>query len=135
MLNGITNLAATAIDLLCNKQVTLVRQSAGAYIDGRWVKNAADTETPIDVAFFEMSADMVEDLPQELRTNQMKQLWTRIEVLAEDLTNADSQPDIIRDGTIEYEVLKVYDRDEGAYYKAIVGRIGTQTNTVEAANA
>ena len=120
---------ACAIDemIACTNQVIeRVTYAAGAYVDGRWVEGAT-TSTVIAGVIWDAPENLLRDLPEELRREDMRLLWTREEFNEETTT---VQMDHFTYDGATWNIVKIYKRREGGYTKALLGRCDVRSNPV-----
>lgn len=103
---------AAAIDAEA-RPLTLIQTPAGAYDDGgNWIEGE-EQETPFMGAIFAVSSRDLRDMPEGIRTEAKRTLWTRQPV---------QNNDRIGLGETRYKVLMVHDRSfEGGFYKGVLG--------------
>lgn len=100
------------------KEVLLRTKSEGHYDEGgRWVPGG-NVDNPIQAAVQPLtllsSGGGLEDLPEGIRAEARKRLWTRSLV---------KENDIVVERGISYRVMIVFDWfDAGGYYEAILGK-------------
>ena len=97
------------------KEVLLRTKTEGYYDEGgRWVPGAP-VDTPIQAAVQPVTGAGLEDLPEGLRSEARKRLWTRSLL---------KESDVVVEKGISYRVLMVLDwMDEGGYYEAVLGKL------------
>ena len=108
---------ALAIDAYA-ETITIEVPQAGAWVNGRWDAPVAVT-ADIAACVFAPTATELQNLPEGLRAQAEKSLWSRDPQIIAD-------PDGLVEGTRltwngqNYRVIKVHERIEGAYTKAIL---------------
>lgn len=126
-----THLAAIAIDMISGMEppgAILKRVAAGSYVNGRWVDGAADPAVPLtNTTVLAISAKEREELPEALRHDDMRVVHTRTELRVH---TDDTVGDIIEYKGRDYKVLKVKERFEGGFYRAVIGHNHVRTNTI-----
>jgi hypothetical protein len=81
--------------------------NTGKGVDG------ASTTTSIRAVIQPATGNQLRDLPEGVRTEAQWLLWSRSEVLLDD---------VVTHKGVEYRVVYVWPRDEGAFYRAALGR-------------
>lgn len=122
--------AAIAIDILCRQfrgRIRLRRRVGGAYVDGRWVKGVAPEDTALKGVIWHMKGEELRDVPEELRREDMRFVWTRQALRVQ--TRNEQEDQIVYNGEV-FDVLKVWERFEGSYHKVMIGRNYVRTNTI-----
>lgn len=127
---SITPLAAIAIDVLYGQfpqVVQLRRAGPGAYVDGRWVEGAVGPDVTVAGCFWDVPGDEQDSMRDEQRRDDMRIFWTR-EVLK--IRGLDTEEDkLVYNGAV-YDVIKLKERFEGAYYRVVVGRNHERSNSL-----
>jgi len=122
--------AARAIDILQKQfagKVKLRRRVGGQYVDGRWVEGVAPNDVNIKGVIYHMKGEDLNDIPEELRREDMRFYWTRTPLRVQ--TRVEQEDQIVYNGEV-FDVLKVWERFEGSYHKVLIGRNYVRTNTV-----
>lgn len=125
-----THLAAIAIDTLAAMEpagAILKRTQPGAFVNGRWVDGAADAPLPIVATVHAMKDKERDNLPEGLRHDDMRVLHTR-EPLR--IHTDDAVADVIEYKGRDYTVLRVRERFEGGFYRAVIGHNHVRTNSI-----
>lgn len=92
--------------------VTRTRRAAGSYnADGVWVEGAP-TATALNAAIQPVSGRELKDMPEGIRTEAKYIAWSRSDLVIDDT--------IAHKGS-NYRVMFVWPRDEGVFYRAILG--------------
>lgn len=112
--------AALAIDAIANP-ATLKRRAPGAYLEGLWTKGA-ETQTPIRAAIQAPSERDLRELPEGERTEGTVAIWSRSELRVADEDTGTEADRIIGAGGDTYKIVRVSDRTEAGFYRAI-GRL------------
>ncbi|KQV28103.1 hypothetical protein ASC97_07070 [Rhizobium sp. Root1203] len=107
------NIAGRAIDRRAIG-MSLTRRAADSYDQntGKAIEGAPTT-TPIKAVIQPATGNQLRDLPEGVRTEAQWLLWSRSEVVLDDTVTHKS---------IDYRVVYVWPRDEGAFYRAALGR-------------
>ncbi|TBZ81417.1 MULTISPECIES: hypothetical protein [Rhizobium] len=107
------NIAGRAIDRRAIS-MSLTRRDPDSYDPdtGKAIPGATAVD-PIKAVIQPATGNQLHDLPEGVRTEAQWLLWSRAEVLLDDtVTHKD----------INYRVVYVWPRDEGAFYRAALGR-------------
>lgn len=108
------NLSVTpAIDALATP-VVIKSRLAGYYGDDGEYRNGHTTETTISAVVQPINGFELMDLPEGIREQAKYAIWSR---------SAIANDQIIVNRGIEYRVMKVSERPEGGYTKAILGSL------------
>jgi hypothetical protein len=113
-------LSAIAIDMNAKPAVRR-RPGVGAYVNGLWVP-AASTNTNIMACVYAMPPEQVVNLPEGIRNEAEWMCWSRTELRAG--TNTATADEILYAGRT-MRVIHVWDRIEGAFYKAALRTVAT----------
>ncbi len=93
--------------------MTRIRKAAGSYTDtGDWVAGSASS-TSIMAAIQPVNGNQLMDMPEGIRTEAGWVAWSRSDLALDD---------VISHKSTTYRVLYVWPRDEGAFYRAALGR-------------
>lgn len=125
-----TPLAATAIDALVAMfptNVTLKRKSGGSYVDGRWVDGAGEPDEKLFGSVQHAKGDEIDRLPEQLRRHDMRVFWTRSDLR---IHTTEERGDQLVYNDLTYDVIKVNERFEGGYHRALIGRNNVRTNSI-----
>jgi len=121
--------AAIAIDILADQfpgTAQLRRREGGLWDAGRW-QEGVSTDTPLDGVVYHMPGEDIQNLPEDLRREDMRYVWTRTVLRVQ--TREEQEDQILYQGEV-FDVLKVWERFEGSYHKVAIGRNHVRTNTV-----
>lgn len=107
------NIAGMAIDRRAIA-MSRTRKAADSYDPntGKTVPGVSTTAT-IKAVIQPATGNQLRDLPEGVRTEAQWLLWSRAEILLDDT---------ITHKSIDYRVVYVWPRDEGAFYRAALGR-------------
>lgn len=110
-------LAGLAVDLAATPH-TLRTWPAGSYIEGEWIQGEA-VETPIRAVMQAPSARDLESLPEGERTEGLVTVWSRTPLNSADEDDTTRADEIINARGDAYRVVKVEERAEAGFYRAI----------------
>lgn len=99
---------------------TVTRETDGADVDGRWVPGSTTTLS-VDASVQPVTGDAMEDLPQGIRVEDVRILWTVTELRTE---KSGTGADLIAIGDLSYRVFKVeYFGILSSFYRVTVHKV------------
>lgn len=123
-------LASLAVGMLA-QPATLIRKAPGSYVDGFWQDSS--TETSIRAVVQAVSERDMRLLPEGERTEAYVTIWSTTELRVADEDN-ETTADVIRTETgDEYRVIRLANRIEGGFWRAIGRAVHDRGRSVSAA--
>lgn len=110
-------LAGLAVDIAATPH-TLRTYPTGSYVEGEWAQGEA-SETPIRAVMQAPSANDLESLPEGERTEGLVTVWSRAPLKTADEDDRTRADEVINAAGEAYRVVKVMQRTEGGFYRAI----------------
>ena len=103
--------------------LTIIRKSAGDYVDGKWV-SGGDADVPIKAVIQNANPDDLILLPEGTRTTEAVKIHTtsKVNTVSE---AGETDADQFNYNGFRYRIYDVFARKIGNYYKAVAIRIQT----------
>lgn len=110
-------LAGLAVDIAATPH-TLRTWPAGSYVEGEWAQGEA-VEKPIRAVMQAPSANDMRDVPEGQRTEAWVTVWSRAPLNTSDEDDQQGADEVINARGEAYRVVRVQQRTEAGFYRAI----------------